>query len=385
MHDPEAREVVEKGSPMDMMGGDRSLGSTAAHSMTSTTPELIPDGEDGLIPTTQDIKRLERLQSEQERRLKLLNARAGRLQAQERTAWKGVNITQQMALQAQEVHCRRQVKEVERLRNERDLINHEQILRERAYEMRMRGLEEAPRLQKFEENQEIGRRQREESKQLEAALRNHRERILQTKAMQAEVQRQQRRQQKLRRELEESRREQARKDANLLRYNELRQRLQRTEAEVAAAERSELDTVERLQYSQTIRAEVISQWQDMDPSPSSPVRDGQGYHGPERDTYAWADDVESPTAAAPPSAWQGPSRSLSPPSVAWSPARNIRQAPPGRSPGAAARAVRHEGTCNGLRSLIQTRQQMASRATQQQNAVSLGQIHEDEAPAREGH
>lgn len=127
--------------------------------------------------------------------------------------------------------------------------------------MRAKETQDVPRLQKFEEKQAIARQVREDSKQLMTQLQDVRGKTLQTKTMQVEVRKQQRRQQQLRRELDQTRKEQARQDVNLSRYAELQEEIQNTELAIAAAEQEEVSAVQRLQNSQCVRAEVLSQLQ----------------------------------------------------------------------------------------------------------------------------
>merc|ERR1719181_1135217 len=108
-----------------------------------------------LSPSVIDCHRLAKMKVEQEQRLMMLRTRVERLTDQERRVWKDVARTQQLSLQAQEAQWRRQAQQAERLRLERELLAQEQVLRDRAQEMRMRILEtkDIPRLTKFEENQ----------------------------------------------------------------------------------------------------------------------------------------------------------------------------------------------------------------------------------------
>eukprot|EP00418_Pyrodinium_bahamense_P012939 CAMPEP_0179121604 /NCGR_PEP_ID=MMETSP0796-20121207/57358_1 /TAXON_ID=73915 /ORGANISM="Pyrodinium bahamense, Strain pbaha01" /LENGTH=284 /DNA_ID=CAMNT_0020820205 /DNA_START=81 /DNA_END=932 /DNA_ORIENTATION=+ len=238
---------------------ERSQGSTT-HSVTST---VEMDEEQVITPDAMDIRRLMRQKAEQEQKLQMLRARVDRLTAQERRVWKDVAWTQQMSLQAQENQWRRQTQQAERLRTERELLAREQALRERTREMRQRATEAKamPRTTKFEENKVMAQRARQDSRRLKAALQEVRDETLQRKQLQVEYQRQQRRQQKLRRELEQTRREQARQDLHALKYAELQEELQSVEAAIAAAECEELTAVSRLQNSQSVRAEAISQLQ----------------------------------------------------------------------------------------------------------------------------
>lgn len=242
------------------------------------------------VPSIVDVKRLQRLKAEQEQRLKSLCVRVDRLSAQEQRVWKDVAWTQQRSLQAQEKQWQRQEQQAERLRLERELLQQEQALRDRTREMRLRAIErkDAPRLQKFEENKSISRQVREETKRHTLQVNAAREQALRSKAMHVEVRRQQRRQQQLQRDLEMSRRVQARQDVNLMRFNELQEEIQNAELAIAVAEREEMSAVQRLQNSQTVRAEVLSQLQDIETrKPMSP-----------RSQKLANDDFVSPLAAS---------------------------------------------------------------------------------------
>lgn len=248
----------------------RSQGSTT-NSMGSTAE--VTEEEHLGTPSVVDCNRLARIKAEQEQRLKMLRSRIDRLTAQERRVWQDVTWTQQMSLQAQEKQWRRQAQQADRLKLERDLLAQEQAFHDRGVEMRQRAVEtkDIPRLQKFEENRAVGKQVREDSKRLMSALQEVREQTLQSKVMQVEVRRQQRRQQKLRKELELAQQEQARQDQNALMFAELQEELQSTETAIAAAERDELNAVQRLQNSQTVHANVLSQLQDWT-SGSTPMR-----------------------------------------------------------------------------------------------------------------
>jgi len=258
-----ATEVTTNGFDKIHEASVRSQGSTT-NSLTSTAE--VTEEESPLTPSMVDCKRLSKIKAEQEQRLQMLRARVDRLQTTERKVWKDVTWTQQRSLAAQEAQWRRQAQQAERLRLERDLVSQEQALRERAREARQRASEtkDVPRLRKFEENQAIGKQVRQDSKRLMAALQEVREQTLQSKAMQVEVRRQQRRQQLLRKELEGARKEQSRQDYNALKCAELQEEIQNAELAIAAAEREELSAVSRLQNSQSVRAEVLTQLQDIE-------------------------------------------------------------------------------------------------------------------------
>ena len=53
--------------------------------------------------------------------------------------------------------------------------------------------------------------------------------------------------------------------------------IQQTQAELAEAERAELDSVQRLQNSQSVQAEVLSQWQELEAQARPPLRSGQSH------------------------------------------------------------------------------------------------------------
>jgi len=234
----------------------------------SATGSLMSGMEDGsaLAPSMCDIKRLQKLKVDQEQRLKALCVRVDRLTSQEQKVWKDVAYTQQRSLHAQEKQWQRQAQEGERLRMERELMVQEQALRERARQMRMQTLEnkDLPRLQKFDENRASSRVVREDSERHARSMRNLREQELKGKNMQVELRRQQRRQLQLQRELEFTRKEQLRQDANMSKFGELQEEIQNAELAIAVAEREELSAVNRLQNSQTVRSEVVTQLQDIE-------------------------------------------------------------------------------------------------------------------------
>lgn len=238
-----------------------SMGS-ATHSMLSGMEE---DGI-SLAPSIVDIKRLQKLKADQDMRLKALCTRVDRLTAQEQRVWKDVAYTQQRSLQAQEKQWQKQAQEADKLRMERELMIQEQALHERASEMRLRSLEmkDLPRLQKFEENKMSSSAVREEGRRNAASIHNLQKREMQSRSMQVELRRQQRRQQKLQKELVQTRQEQARQDVNMQRFAELQEEIQNAELAIAVAEREELSAVSRLQSSQTVRSEVVTQLQDIE-------------------------------------------------------------------------------------------------------------------------
>lgn len=256
-------EVTTNGLEKVQEASVRSQGSTT-NSLTSTAE--VTEEEAPLTPSMVDCKRLAKIKAEQEQRLQMLRARVGMLQTTERKVWKDVTWTQQRSLAAQEAQWRRQAQQAERLRLERELSAQEQALRERAREARQRAAEtkDMPRLRKFEENQAVGKQVRQDSKRLMAALQEVREQTRQSKATKVEVRRQQRRQSSLRKELEAARKEQARQDDNSLKVAELQEEIQNAEMAIAAAEREELSAVSRLQNSQSVRNEVLTQLQDIE-------------------------------------------------------------------------------------------------------------------------
>lgn len=245
-----------------------SIGSV--NSLRSGMDEDCPP----IIPNVCDIKRLQKLKADQEQRLKSLCTRVDRLTSQEQRVWKDVAHTQQRSLHAQEKQWQRQAQEAERLRTEREAMVHQQALQERVRSMRLRTLEtkDIPRTEKFEENKRISRQVREDVERHARALRTVRQQEIQAKAMQVELQRQQRRQQKLQRELDITRQEQARQDMNMLRFAELQEEIQNAEVAINVAEREELSAVHRLQNSQTVRNEVSAQLHDIETSSQNSPR-----------------------------------------------------------------------------------------------------------------
>lgn len=227
-------------------------------------PEM--EEEPILMPTLTDCRRLARVKAEQEKRLQMLHTRVERLTTHEQRVWKEVTSTQQMSLQAQEAQWRRQAKHGERIRIERELLTQEQVLRDRVQDMRMQVLEtkDAPRHENFREKQLVGKQVREDSRRLRSALSEVKEQTFQSKCMRVEVQRQKQRQQRLRRELDRTRRQQVVQDANAIKYAELQEELQNGELAMAAAETEELSAVSRLQSSQNVRSEVVSQLQEIE-------------------------------------------------------------------------------------------------------------------------
>mmetsp|Transcript_81958 Transcript_81958/g.228432 ORF Transcript_81958/g.228432 Transcript_81958/m.228432 type:complete len:456 (-) Transcript_81958:92-1459(-) len=234
------------------------------NSLTSTFNTDAGDGEMLSAPTIVDIKRLAKIKAEQEQRLKTLRVRVDRLAAQERRVWKDVTWTQHMSLQAQETQLRREAQQAERMRVERERAAHEQELRERAHQARLRTLahKDVPRLRKFEENTAAGNRVREDSRRISQEVLEAHQVSVQRKASQAERLRQQRRQQRLRKELELTRSEQLRQDANLLKFAELQENLRNIDLALSSAEQDEMSAVQRLQNSQSVRAELVSHLQD---------------------------------------------------------------------------------------------------------------------------
>uniref|UniRef100_A0A7S3W4Y5 Trichohyalin-plectin-homology domain-containing protein n=1 Tax=Strombidinopsis acuminata TaxID=141414 RepID=A0A7S3W4Y5_9SPIT len=238
-------EKDEVQTALTMASTTNSVGSTS---------EAYEEEDQSLTPTGTDIKRLQKVKAEQERRLKLLNARVDRLNAQERRVWKDVTSTQHMSLQEQENLWRRQAQEAERSRLEREQHMHRQALRERAQRIRARQLEgqDMQRMTKFEEKKHVAERGREESRRLAAMLEAGKEQDRQRKLMMAEARREQLRQQRLRKEQEEARRERARKDLCAQTFVALQEEMQHIEFEIAAAEHEELSAVSRLQHSQRV-------------------------------------------------------------------------------------------------------------------------------------
>lgn len=264
---------------MALVGEKEVAGDDQEESLGMHSAEEVP-----LAVSTVDIKRLMKIKAEQELRLGMLHARVDRLTEQERQVWKQVTRTQQSSQYRQQLQWRQQTQKAEQMRLEREVMAQEQMLRERAREMRFRAMEtkDAPRLAKFEENKALGKQVREDSKRLMAALNDYREQTVQFKARQVEARRQQRRQQKLRTELRMTRREQARQDKNAEKYADLQDEIRNAEHAIAAAEHEELSAVKRLQNSQSVHAEVLSQLRDIEAvvpvTPRSPSGSpGQSY------------------------------------------------------------------------------------------------------------
>lgn len=189
----------------------------------------------------------------------MMQVRVDRLAAQERRVWKDVACTQRMSLQAQEAQLRRQAQNVERSQLEQELLAQEQVLRGRTQELRKQTqAKEGPKQAKIDENRAMAQRVRQDSQRLMTVLHEVREKTLQSKRMQVEVQRQQRRQQRLQRELEQSHLEHARKQTNVHRYVELQEEIQAVESAMCVVEEQELKAVQRLQNSQNARADAMA-------------------------------------------------------------------------------------------------------------------------------
>lgn len=88
-----------------------------------------------------------------------------------------------------------------------------------------------------------------------------------------EERRQKAREEKMRREVDALRKEQCRQEMNILKFAEMQDDMQAIDLAIAAAERDEMSAVSRLQNSQSVRAEIISQ---LDPNcrSSSPFGGG---------------------------------------------------------------------------------------------------------------
>lgn len=238
------------GTDQEVQQGRASVGSTATR-------------EPLLVPTIVDIKRLEKVKAEQEQRLKMLQTRVDHLTNNERQVWKDVTWTQQMSLQTQEAQLRRQAELAQRERVANDIAQQDQLLRDRAREQRQRTMEykDVPRLKKFEGNKMVGRLVRDDSKRMSQALSDNRESERQNKALQVDGRRTERRQNKLRKELDQSRAERDREQRQALKYAELQEEISNAEMAIASAERDELTAVHRLQNSQNVRNEVLTQLQ----------------------------------------------------------------------------------------------------------------------------
>jgi len=236
-----------------------------------------------MSPSSADLRRLTRLKAEQERRLKMMQVRVERLAAHERRVWKDVACTQRMSLQAQEAQLRRQAQNAERSQLEQELLAHEQALRGRAQEIRCRRLQakDGPKQEKIYENRAMAQRVRQDSQRLMTVLQEVREKNLQSKRMQVEVQRQQRRQQRLQRELEQSHREQSRQHCNVHRYIDLQEEFEAVESAMSVVEEQELKAVQRLQNSQNARADAMALLQS-----------SRGECGMDCSEYPWDDMYE---------------------------------------------------------------------------------------------
>lgn len=239
-----------------------AVGTGGSQASTATSTQVMVE-DAALTPTSIDIKRLAKMKAEQERKLKSIRARVDHLGAAERRVWKDVTCTQQMSLQAQEAQVRRQSEQAERLRHEREQMARLQALRGRTQQLRQRAVETKglPKLLKFEENQAVAQKAREDSRRLAAAMQDARDRTLHSKAMQVEVRRQQQRQQRLRRELHRAQVDKARQDEAAAKYAELQEEMRNVDNAIAEAECEEMTAVSRLQHSQTVRAGVLAHLQ----------------------------------------------------------------------------------------------------------------------------
>lgn len=229
-----------------------------------TSAEGVPS-TGGKVPNAMDIRRLQTLKAEQERRLTQVGTRIERLKAQERKVWKDMTQTQRQQLKHQEVQWSRQAKENDQIRARRELHESSQYRRERCQEQRFRSLEtkDIYRQQKFEENKRVGEKVRADSKKLNAALQDLREQTRQTKIMQVELRKQQSRQAKLKQQLTETHQERMREDGKLVQYGDLQEQLRAMELEMLAAEREEMVAVQQLQNSQQFRTEAFAQLKEI--------------------------------------------------------------------------------------------------------------------------
>lgn len=232
--------------------------------------------DSGMIaPTLVDIKRLRKLKADQEQRLKSLNVRVDRLNAQEQKVWKDVASTQQRSLQVQEKQWSRQASQAEKIRMERELMLQEQALRERARETRetMISMKDRPRQARLEHNKAISQQIREDSRRNEAALRRFREQTIEEKRRIVELRTQQRRKTCLERDLHESNQKKAQSELHALRYAELQEELRNCEEAIEMAAREEINTLERLKNSTRLREQVEEQLRDLEKrSPNSSPR-----------------------------------------------------------------------------------------------------------------
>lgn len=213
-----------------------------------------------LTPGAVDIQRLRKSKKEQEQRLKLLRCRINHLTTQETSVWKDVAWTQQMALQAQEASCHRQVEQTEQARVQHHMNARDRALRKNTVETRSKILEKSnlTRLAKFEDKKSQGQQVREDSQRFQAALSLVRERTLQRKQTLVDAQRQKRRQQQMRRDQEIARQEQARQDMNMSKFAQMQEEMQSVEFALAEAEREELIALSRLQHSRSVHSDSVS-------------------------------------------------------------------------------------------------------------------------------
>jgi len=250
------------------------------------TPNLDDESfcsESSLTPSVVDIKRLMKVKQDRELRLKMLQNRVNRLNNQEEGVWKQVARTQQRT--SKTLDMQRQVQaEKEQLRQERELLAQDEVLRDRAREIRLRSINSHTLRQlKFEENKAVGKQVREESQRMMSVLTGYKQQALQSKAMHVDVCRQHRTQQKLRAELNERRREQARQDMNALKFAELQEQILNADLDIDEAEQEELEALRRLQNSQSVQSEVLDRCAALSPalvrtsvSPSRCVADMHG-------------------------------------------------------------------------------------------------------------
>eukprot|EP00435_Cladocopium_sp_Y103_P061384 s2238_g23.t1 len=168
--------------PVEQFNGELQHGSFSTPSADlHSSRDLFSICDSCRIPGAADIKRLLKAKAAHEQRVKMVQARDVKL------------LQQRGNHQAEFAQWQREVRKEEQLQFQKDVADYHEALKERARHVRA-SLQntQAPRLEKYRENKIIAQQVREDSRRLLAALHEVREQSHQSKLMQVEVRRQQR-------------------------------------------------------------------------------------------------------------------------------------------------------------------------------------------------
>eukprot|EP00429_Kryptoperidinium_foliaceum_P054053 CAMPEP_0176087866 /NCGR_PEP_ID=MMETSP0120_2-20121206/43992_1 /TAXON_ID=160619 /ORGANISM="Kryptoperidinium foliaceum, Strain CCMP 1326" /LENGTH=506 /DNA_ID=CAMNT_0017421717 /DNA_START=24 /DNA_END=1544 /DNA_ORIENTATION=- len=254
----------------------------AEGSLCASTPGVTEE-QPLTAPAAAEVRRLQKLKAEHERRLCAIRNRVSHLRNQEQQVWKDVSRIQMYSYQQQEIASRRQAKQAEIMRIHREQAYRQELLREHVQAQRNQAKQREPATRvRAELNQHAARRAREVARKAQAALAEAKERVRLRKAEAVETRREEIRQRKFRAELDAAYRSQARQDDAFVRLLQAQEEMRALEMEISLAEDEEIAAVSRLQSTQSARSDM---WAQMQASTADAPEGGAGEDEEEGSDY----------------------------------------------------------------------------------------------------